>query len=232
MKLLILSDIHGNYPALQAILDAEKNWNKLAFLGDVVDYGPNPRECVEFLEAFADYVVQGNHDHALGYGVDCKSRGDFHDMAVATRAWHKRLLGQKDIAYLKAMPITETFIFSAHKFLIAHASPRGDMFRYLSRSELADEVQNIDAEFVLLGHTHCQFQQKTGKLWVVNPGSVGLARDGTQACYAVFDSERIILRRVEYDRQRTITDLEHSRLESQIKKKLINVLTRSLVESQ
>jgi putative phosphoesterase len=232
MKLLILSDIHANYPALQAVTEEEKNWNKLVFLGDVVDYGPNPRECLEFIEAFADYVVRGNHDNALGYGVDCRSRADFHEMAVATRVWHKKLLGQRDLAFLRAMPTTETFFFNGHRFYIAHASPQGNMFKYLSRSELSNEVQDIDAEFVLLGHTHYQFQQKIGSLRVVNPGSVGLTRDGPEACYAVFDSGRITLKRIQYDREKTIHDLERSPLTSQIKNKLITALTHSLVESQ
>jgi putative phosphoesterase len=232
MKLLILSDIHANYPALQAVTEEEKNWNKLVFLGDVVDYGPNPRECVEYIQAFADYVVRGNHDNALGYGVDCRSRADFHDMAVATRAWHKKLLGLKDLAFLKVTPITETFSFDGHRFHISHASPSGNMFTYLSLSELSTEVQEIDADFILIGHTHYQLQQKIGTLQVVNPGSVGLARDGTEACYAVFESGSMTLKRIQYDRDRTIADLEKSPLAIPIKNKLIRVLTRSLVEPQ
>jgi putative phosphoesterase len=231
MKLLILSDVHGNLPALQAILEAEKPWNKLVFLGDVVDYGPHPRQCVAFLEAYADYLVRGNHDNAIGYDVDCRSRGDFHDLAVATRAWHKTLLGQKDIAFLRTMPITESFFINSHKFRIAHASPRGDMFRYLSSADLPDEVLGIDADYVLVGHTHYQLDQKIGKLRVINPGSVGLARDGTEACYAIFENGIITMKRIDYDRERTIFDLDHSPLHGEIRQKLINVLTGSIVKA-
>ena len=65
MKLLILSDIHGNWPALEAVIQAEGSWDAVAFCGDVVDYGPHPLQCVRWVARHAEYRVRGNHDGAL-----------------------------------------------------------------------------------------------------------------------------------------------------------------------
>jgi len=70
MRLLILSDIHGNWPALEAVLAAEPEHDVVAFCGDAVDYGPQPVECLRWLEDNADHIVRGNHDNALGYDAD------------------------------------------------------------------------------------------------------------------------------------------------------------------
>ena len=69
MKLLILSDIHANWPALEAVLNAEADYDTIAFCGDVVDYGPHPVECVRFIAREADFVVRGNQDNAVAATV-------------------------------------------------------------------------------------------------------------------------------------------------------------------
>jgi len=71
MTLLIVSDIHGNWSALQAVLAAEPNPDAVVFCGDVVDYGPQPVECLRWLAENADHIVRGNHDNALAFDVDC-----------------------------------------------------------------------------------------------------------------------------------------------------------------
>jgi predicted phosphodiesterase len=77
MKLLVLSDIHGYWPALQAVLQAEGSWDTVAFCGDVVDYGPHPVECLHWIAEHAEFRVRGNHDNALAFGVDCHCMGSF-----------------------------------------------------------------------------------------------------------------------------------------------------------
>ena len=91
MKVLIVSDIHANWPALSAVVAAEP-YERLLCLGDIVDYGPHPRPCLEYIRQHADWTIRGNHDNALGLGVDCGCRGDFRELSVSTRAWHRTLM--------------------------------------------------------------------------------------------------------------------------------------------
>lgn len=224
MKALILSDIHANYPALQAILNNTGNYDKLIFLGDVVNYGPNPKECLNFVKDNADYFVRGNHDNALGYNTDCNSMSSFKAFSIETRKWHKTLLTGEEIQYLKNMPVIEKVHLDNNSFLLAHASPQGDISKYLSKEEIVNEIDNLAAEFILVGHTHIQYKTKVRSTLIVNPGSVGLARDGNQACYAIYENGIISLHRIEYDVQKTISDLMKSPLADNIKEGLKKVL--------
>ncbi len=222
MKVLILSDIHANYPALQAVLNNDGNYDQLIFLGDVVDYGPHPKECLKFIKENADYYVRGNHDNAIGYDADCNCLGTFREYSIETRKWHKTILDEDDFHYLRNMPLIDKAHFDDKTFFLAHASPSGDMFKYLSKDEIVNELNlslpgsantdNIFTEYILVGHTHIQYKKKVDYNLIVNPGSVGLARDGGQACYAVYENEIIKLKRIEYDVEKTISDLKKSPL--------------------
>ncbi len=224
MKALIISDIHANFPALQAVLSNDGSYDKLIFLGDVVDYGPHPKECLTFIKENADYYVRGNHDNALGYDTDCNSMGTFREFSYATRAWHKTLLDKDDIRFLKDMPIITKAHFDDKSFLLAHASPKGDISKYLNENEITSEIDDVIAEYILVGHTHVQYKLKLEYNLIVNPGSVGLARDGGQACYAVYDDSVITLKRIDYDVEKTISDLKKAPLPENIISGLVKVL--------
>jgi putative phosphoesterase len=224
MKALIISDVHANYPALQAVLERDGSYDKLIFLGDVVDYGPNPKECIKFIKENADYYVIGNHDNALGYNVDCNCMGTFRECSIATRKWHKTLLDDNDIKFLKSMPPLVNAHFDDETFLLAHASPQGDISKYLNENEITDEINNIVAEYILVGHTHVQYKKILDYNMIINPGSVGLARDGGQACYAIYENEIITLKRIEYNVEKTIYDLMTAPLSQNVKEGLKNIL--------
>lgn len=190
MKLLILSDIHANWPAMEAVLEAAGSWDDVAFCGDVVDYGPDPVECLRWVAAHARYRVRGNHDNALAFGVDCHCMGSFREASVATRAWHRTLLAPGDFEFLRSLPTLDWFEWGGRHFRMAHATPQGDLFEYLSQYEWDRRVRDLDSDYVLLGHTHLQKLRRIGDVVVANPGSVGLNRDGSgTACYAVYDGE-------------------------------------------
>jgi putative phosphoesterase len=225
MKTLILSDIHGNLPALEAVLEQEKNYEVCLFLGDVVDYGPFPNECIAFLEQEMDFGVIGNHDNALAYGVECGCRGDFKKYSEETRAWHKTLLGKSEIGFLRSLQPLNQVTIDGNSLVLAHASPqKGDLFRYLVEDEVDEALAGITAQIVLLGHTHVQFRKHVGNTLVVNPGSVGLARDGGQACYAILESGVVSLKRLAYDVNETIKALLTSPISQECKKGLSQVL--------
>jgi predicted phosphodiesterase len=105
MKVLIISDVHANLPALEAVLNKEKTFDICLFLGDVVDYGPNPKECISIIKDIADYSVTGNHDNALAFNVDCNCMGTFREYSIETRKWHTSLLDDEEKSFLKSLPL-------------------------------------------------------------------------------------------------------------------------------
>jgi putative phosphoesterase len=225
MKLLILSDIHGNWPALEAVLRAEPDFDAVAFCGDVVDYGPSPVECIAWLREHADHLVRGNHDNALAFDLDCRCMGSFREYSLATRAWHRTLLGEADRAFLRGMPTLDWFEYGGKHFRMAHATPQGDLFEYLPMDQWGERVRGLDADFVLLGHTHVQGVRAFGKTTVLNPGSVGLARDrGGEACYAVWAGGAVQLKRRSYEAERTVALLQQAPLAQSVIDGLADVL--------
>ena len=109
---------------------------------------------------------------------------------------------------------------------MAHATPQGDLFEYLDVNNWCQRVETVESDFVLLGHTHIQDMRRCGGVTVVNPGSVGLNRDGSgKACYGVMDGDDLTLKRVAYDADRTIAALRSSPLPRPIVRRLELVLT-------
>lgn len=226
MKLLMLSDIHGNWPALEAVLDCEPDFDFVAFAGDVVDYGPFPVECVRWIQHHADHYVRGNHDNALAFNQDCHCLGSFRRFSLATRAWHRTLLSHGDLHFLQEMPTLEWFECDHRHFRMAHATPQGDLFEYLAEDQWEARIEGIAADVLLLGHTHVQGMRTYGPLTVVNPGSVGLARDHAgEACYAVYQAGEVALKRTPYDVSRTIGALHRAPLPAEVIAGLTAVLT-------
>jgi putative phosphoesterase len=212
VKALIVSDIHANWPALSAVVATEP-FDHLLCLGDVVDYGPHPRQCLEYIRQHADWVIRGNHDNALGFEVDCGCRGDFRELSVATRAWHRTLVPADDLAFLRRLPLHAEVVLDRYRFYLGHAAPHDDLFTYLTPATLPAAVADVQADFLLLGHTHLPLHQRIGPVTVVNPGSVGLPRDsGGKANYAVYEEGRITLKQVTYDVEATIADLQRGPL--------------------
>jgi putative phosphoesterase len=230
VKILILSDIHGNLPALEAILEREKDFDACLFLGDVVDYGPNPRECIHFLMDQMDAGVMGNHDNALAHAVDCGCRGDFKRFSVETRGWHSGLLGKEENHFLQSLPPMRLSTIQGLSTVMAHATPEGNLSHYLQENELAAIAEKTTAQLILLGHTHVQFKKQVGDIIIVNPGSVGLARDGTGACYGIMTDGVITLYRIPYDTQRTIDALWKSPISIESKKGLEQVLRGNSID--
>jgi putative phosphoesterase len=228
VKLLIVSDIHGNLAALEVVLAAEPQRDAVAFCGDVVDYGPQPVECLRWVRENADHAVRGNHDNALGFDMDCRCMGTFREYSVATRAWHRTLLDQTDYEFLRQLPTLDLFEWERKHFRMAHATPQGDLFEYLSMEQWRDRIVGLDADFILLGHTHVQGMQTLGTITVVNPGSVGLARDRQgEACYAVFQDGQMQLKRIPYDVDRTVGAMRAAPLPHQVIEGMAVALTGS-----
>lgn len=213
MKILILADIHANWLALSAI---RESFDACLFLGDLVEYGVDPIPCIDWVRKHATCAIRGNHDHSLAQRVPPPGGTGFRRLAGATRQLHWDLLRPSHLKYLSQLPVTQDLMLDGIRFHLVHATPRDPMDEYLAADAQAwtRRLENVDADFVCVGHTHIPYLLDLGNCQLLNPGSVGQPRDGDpRAAYAVIEDGRVELRRVNYDVEAAVQQLKESRLE-------------------
>jgi putative phosphoesterase len=203
VRVLVLGDIHSNWAALSAVAAAEPGpFDACLVTGDLVDYGGDPVRCLRWVREHATAAVRGNHDHAVAQRVAAKCGSGFKSIAAATRPLHWQMLGREEMKFLARLPVTCRVNVGETTFFLVHGTPRDPMDEYLGgdRAAWAVRLDLVEADYVLVGHTHLPFVLDLGRTTVLNPGSVGQPRDGDpRAAYAVIEDGRVELRRVEYD---------------------------------
>lgn len=218
MRYVIISDVHGNLEALQAVLSFVNKLEpyQLYCLGDVVGYGAEPAECLETLREEANLILAGNHDLAVAGVI---SMEDFNPMARASVEWTRRRLDDDDIDALSNLPL----VYIDGDYCFTHASPIDPMrFGYVHTLEdVASVLSAIGQRFCFVGHTHLpvlvRMDEKRGRLEIVseqrvsiergyryfiNVGSTGQPRDNNpDACVVVLDEEAETMEflRIPYD---------------------------------
>lgn len=192
----LLYDIHGNLPALEAVIGDAREAGAEEFVlgGDYVLFGAHPAECVESLRTLGATWIRGNTDRWL------EDDSDAPDNDVVQRALvHARAALGAGAHELAALPATA----DVEGVLICHASPRSDVDSFMPAASERDAelLADDDPDVIVFGHTHLQFQRPSGRHTLVNPGSVGLPFDGDRrAAYALWSSGGgFELRRVDYD---------------------------------
>lgn len=229
VKILVISDLHANWPALEAVLDAEA-YDALVVCGDLVSYGPHPTEIVDFVRTHATLAVRGNHDHALATGKDCRCSPASRPLALPTLACHATMVSEDLLQYLRRLPYAGSLRLGGHRVHAVHASPRDRLYRYTLTPNapdrhLAAQVRHVRADFILLGHTHLPMVRKVGARLVVNPGSLGQPRDGDpRAPYVLIQDGRVKPRRVRYDVERTVKGLRELPLGRDVVEQLATIL--------
>jgi predicted phosphodiesterase len=216
MRYLIISDIHANLAALEAVFaDVDLDGvDRIWCLGDVVGYGPCPNECIARLLEFPDHLcVAGNHDWAA---IGRISIAEFNPSAQLACRWTSEQLIPENKAYLAGLPTR----LVEGKCTLVHGSPREPIWEYIIYPSTAQlNFQFFDTQLCFVGHTHAPaiFREETSyqkfeiaipapgrpirlddERLIINPGSVGQPRDGDpRAAYMVFDPESSTL---EYQR--------------------------------
>ena len=224
MRILVVSDIHANWPALSAINEPH---DVCLCLGDLVDYGPDPALCVRWAMEHADYSIRGNHDHGVAQDVPVRGEEGFRYLTKVTRPHMWDSLGPEERLYLLRLPLTRRVTLGGLRFLLVHATPRDPLDEYVlkDRALWTKRLENVDADVICVGHTHLQFNMLIDGKIVLNPGSVGQPRDGDpRAGYALIDDKKIELRRLAYPVEETVARVEARDWPDQAKKFVAFVL--------
>lgn len=223
MRIVIVSDIHSNLVALEAVLTTAGQWDALWCLGDTIGYGPAPNECVELMRQNALVAITGNHDLACLAKIDLR---DFNPDARKANIWNGEQLTDENRAWLE--PLFPAVAID-RRFTIAHGSPREPIWEYLLMPDQAmANFELFSQQVCFIGHSHVQlgfrlrhgfehcerFLPESGTTleldgatrYFINPGSVGQPRDqDPRAAYAVLDTDAGTIRfhRVSYDIAKT-----------------------------
>lgn len=240
MRILIISDVHANLYALRAILERARGYDYAIFVGDSVDYGPHPVEVIDLLKESIDIWVMGNHDNAVAWNVDCGCSSKMHGLSVYTRkSISLKMLGEEEIRFLQSLPLRRKIDIEGTKFYVVHATPRDPLYTYMHPTITPDDLKKflyektaegeklIEADYLIVGHTHIPMLREWGSLRIINPGSVGQPRDGdNRASYAIIELDRgeILLRKARYDIEKTIEDIKKLGLEKSFEQLLIKIL--------
>lgn len=202
MRVGLLSDIHANLLALEAVLAALAQVDALWVTGDTVGYGPDPVDTLALLRERGALLVQGNHDRAVATGEGLEL---FHDRAADAAQLHQRWLSPEDRDALGALPM----VVKVDRFTLCHGSLRDPLWEYVTTARAAGATLELaETEHCCNGHTHIPalYRLEGGNAkathitearayrlderTMINAGSVGQPRDGDpRASYAVLDTE-------------------------------------------
>ena len=230
MRVAVVSDIHSNLHALEAVLDAVETDapDELWCLGDVVGYGPRPNECCELIGAKAHVCLAGNHDLAVRGTIDLD---EFHGDAALAARFNRAALTPESLAFLDRLEPQG----SSHDVALYHGSARDPVWEYVLSDEAARTTLAVaGSQLVLVGHSHVALRlamsggEMDGGLapagtavelgdapTLLNPGSVGQPRDGDpRAAFLLvdLDARQAEFRRVEYDIARTQREMAEAGL--------------------
>jgi protein phosphatase len=199
VKIVIISDIHANLAALEAL--PERDFDQLWCIGDLVNYGPKPHEVVEWVRHHAAITVRGNHDHAAGFSVDPQCSQPFKRLAAETLRYTQEVCTAEDLEFLRSLPVYREIKEDSTRFYLVHSSPTEPLFGYcpVESDRWRGEVEQIDADVLVVGHTHTPFIRIIGKTTILNPGSLGQPKTGRDlACYALWEDGRMALKEYSY----------------------------------
>ena len=229
MTILILSDIHSNYRALKAVLDEFGDADEIWCLGDIVEYGPSPSECIQLLREACTCVVMGNHDRTLA---------NFDPVTGSPDSWAAYdypNVSEEEREYLASLPSSLTKEVDEKSLLLLHGSPQGPVssgLRPATDLEILEEAASMTQEEVILcAHTHMAMKLEVGGTTILNTGTIGQPRDGDYRaqCWLLQDGE-FHFRRVDYDLNELEADYRRSNIPENIQDEWIRYTRRGIVD--
>ena len=202
VRVAALYDIHGNLPALEAVLaEVERNRVELVVVGGDVAIGPMPRECLDRLLALGDRAVfvRGNGDREIASAG--AEEGD--DLWAARTRWAAAQLDDEQLEFLAGLPATHSVrVEGLGRALFCHGSPRDDeeiVTALTTEERLAPMLRGVAEGTIVCGHTHVQYERIVGEQRLVNPGSVGMPYEARPGAYWALLGREVELRRTVYD---------------------------------
>ena len=234
-RVAVITDIHANLPALEAVLEAIEGTGLDAVYcgGDLVGYGPHPNEVCRLIEERGILTIYGNYDYAIGR--------DSEDCGCAYRDQHDRELGQLSVAwtlehtdqrskdFMRRLPFDLRFDMGGRRVRLVHGSPR-KVNEYLFADKPARTFKRIaagaDCDVLAFGHTHQPWVAEYGGVLFVNCGSVGKPKDGDpRASFAVLEVAEselsATIERLEYDAESVAREVTESGLPAEYAEKLV-----------
>ncbi len=227
MKVIIISDIHGNLEALNKVLeyiDKLEDEKRVVCLGDIVGYGPDPAECFKIVKSFTDKICLGNHEDSI---LDTGYDDQINKHARESIRWTRCILDEEIKEVIKELP----FSIEEENILYVHASPDNPMrWRYITNARDAySSLIEMKHSLCFVGHSHIPgiysyhaLQRNSDKAslykddkTIVNVGSVGQPRDGSpMLSFAVFDDDNwnVEIVRLEYDYNKTMAKIKKANL--------------------
>lgn len=216
-KIAVISDIHGNIPALDAVLNdiKKRKIERIMCLGDIVGKGPSSCEAVDSIRKNCEVILKGNWDCLISERYESEKFD-----------WHYRKLGIERINYLKNLPIYKEFYLSGKLIRLCHAAPWDVFYRVQSTSPIDEKIKLFKpveggdkADIIGYGDVHCAYVQSFKGKMIFNSGSVGNPLELTMPSYAIIEGNyndrniggfSISVIRVEYDMQKAINDARES----------------------
>ena len=189
MKILFISDIHGNYPALISLEKYFNDVDKVICLGDVVGYHCYVNEVIDFLKQHQVTCIQGNHDRYVFEGLERQTKAINDSVRFGIEIAQKKLT-ERSKEWLEALPTSLSFKVDEISILCCHGSPWDVTNGYVyADSVLFPKMNDFAFDVIALGHTHRAYTKNIDKKIVFNPGSVGQARDTEgKACAKIFNT--------------------------------------------
>jgi len=224
VKIGLISDVHSNLAALEAVFNDMPSVDRVICAGDLVGYGAEPNEVVKLVRSKGVQSVIGNHEQA----VLTKDVSDLNSLAAEAAIWTSRQLSPDNMKYLSTFPTQLSFKVGKSRVHVVHGSPRDPLNEYIfpeiSNQELSQLVVGLEEDILVLGHTHHPMKRMIlGKL-VMNPGGVGQPRDrNPKASYAVLTVDGDVdveIRRVEYDVESTAKKINAAGLPEELASRL------------
>ncbi|MBM3333961.1 metallophosphoesterase family protein, partial [Candidatus Sumerlaeota bacterium] len=157
MRILIVSDIHANPWALDAVERDSAESDFIICAGDTVGYGPEPGAAIQWLRDRQAIAVRGNHDHAVAFGADPKASPAKQQLALAMRDWTRIQIGAWDSAWLERLPISLSWEMRGTRFALFHATPLDPLYDYRLAPQAAEGLvsemaAHVTADALITGH--------------------------------------------------------------------------------